>query len=432
MLVPGSANIADERMLLILCLATPALLLAQHTLIIPPAARSSASFSAESATRAYLASVPAAAHAKSDAYFEGGYWLILWNFVVSVGVSLLVLESRWSAGIRDLAERFTRFRALQIFLSFAAYTLVIYLLAFPFTAYEGFFRERQYGLMNQTFGGWLGDQAKALIVSLMLTGMVVVILFALVRRMPRTWPVWAALVAVVFLAFTALIGPVFLAPLFNKYSVLNDARLTDPILRVARANGIPATKVYQMDASKQSNRISANVSGFLGTERITLNDNLLNRSSPEAVLAVMGHEMGHYVLNHIYKLVFFFGVITCVAFTLLRASLRWSLERWGTRWQIREICDPAVIPLVVLLLSIFGFAFTPVNNTFIRTQEQEADMFGLNAVHQPDGFAEAALMLGEYRKLEPGPLEEVLFFDHPSGRTRIYSAMRWKKENLTR
>ena len=194
---------------------------------------------------------------------------------------------------------------------------------------------------------------------------------------------------------------------------LNDRRITDPILRVARANGIPATKVYQVDASKQSNRVSANVSGLLGTERITLNNNMLNRSSPEAVLAVMGHEMGHYVLNHVYKLVFFFGVVACVAFALLRWSLHWSLERWGMGWKIRGITDPAVIPLVVLLFSIFGFVFTPVNNSFIRTQEQEADMFGLNATRQPDGFAEAALLLGEYRKLEPGPIEEILFFDHP-------------------
>lgn len=403
---------------------------AQHPLNIPPAAQASPTFDPMTATRAYLATVPATDHAKSDAYFEGGYWLILWDFLVTAAVSLLLLYTRISARMRDTAERLTRFRGLQVFLYWVQYAAVTYLLAFPLTAYESFDRERKYGLMNQTFLAWLGDQAKALLISIVLTGILIVVLFAVVRKLPRTWPVWGGAFACLFLAFNALIGPVYLAPLFNKYTVLNDASITDPILSLARANGIPASKVYEVDASRQSNRVSANVSGFLGTQRITLNDNLLKRSSPQAVFAVMGHEMGHYVLNHIEKLVFFFGVVAIVAMMLLQWSLQRSLASWGARWGIRDLTDPAILPLVALILALFGFLFTPVNNTFIRTQEQEADTFGLNAARHPDGFAEAALLLGEYRKLEPGPMEEYIFFDHPSGRTRIYNAMRWKKENL--
>jgi STE24 endopeptidase len=184
-----------------------------------------------------------------------------------------------------------------------------------------------------------------------------------------------------------------------------------------------------MDASRQSKRVSANVSGFLGTERITLNDNLLNRCSPQAILAVMGHEMGHYVLNHVYKAILFFLIVVTIFFALLRRALEWSLGRWGLRWRIRGVGDVAVTPLAALWLVSFGFVFTPLNNTFIRVQEYEADMYGLNAARQPDGEAEADLLLGEYRKLDPSPLEEFLFFDHPSGRTRIYAAMRWKAEN---
>jgi STE24 endopeptidase len=117
-------------------------------------------------------------------------------------------------------------------------------------------------------------------------------------------------------------------------------------------------------------------------------------------------------------------------FAFLRWSLDWSLVRWGKKWQIRDVGDTAVLPLVVLLGSIFFFVLTPVQNTFTRTQEHEADMYGLNASRQPDGFAQAAIHLGEYRKMSPGPVEEWIFFDHPSGRNRIYDAMRWKAENL--
>jgi STE24 endopeptidase len=201
---------------------------------------------------------------------------------------------------------------------------------------------------------------------------------------------------------------------------------------MARANGIPAREVYEMDASRQTTRISANVSGFANTMRITLNDNLLRRGSPEEILAVTGHEMGHYVLNHIYKDLEFLLIVSVLGFAWLRWSLDWCLARWGERWNVRGIGDPAVLPLVALLGSIFLFVLTPVLNTQTRTDEHEADMYGINASRQPDGFAQAAIHLGEYRKMKPGPVEEWIFFDHPSGYHRILDAMRWKGENLSR
>jgi STE24 endopeptidase len=248
--------------------------------------------------------------------------------------------------------------------------------------------------------------------------------------LPRTWPLWGAIVAIVFFIFGILISPVYIAPLFNKYTRLNDPKITGPILSMARANGIGAKDVFEVDASKQSTRMSANVSGFANTMRITLNDNLLRRGSPEEVQAVMGHEMGHYVMNHIPKAILFFAVIIVIFFAYLRWGLAWSLARWGEKWQIRDVGDTAVLPLVALLASIFFFVLSPVSNTYIRVQEHEADMYGLNASRQPDGFAQAAIHLGEYRKMDPGRLEEWIFFDHPSGRNRIHDAMQWKAENL--
>ena len=177
--------------------------------------------------------------------------------------------------------------------------------------------------------------------------------------------------------------------------------------------------------------MSANVSGFGQTMRITLNDNLLRRGSPEEIQAVMGHEMGHYVLNHIYKdLLLFFPIVTVVTFAFLRWSLNWCLARWGEKWQICGIGDVAIVPLAILLFSIVGFVTTPIFNTQTRTEEREADMYGLNASRQPDGFAQAAIHLGEYRKMRPGSIEEFVFYDHPSGYHRIHRAMQWKAENL--
>jgi STE24 endopeptidase len=185
-----------------------------------------------------------------------------------------------------------------------------------------------------------------------------------------------------------------------------------------------------VDASRQTKRISANVSGLLGTTRITLNDNLLNRSSQASIEAVMGHEMGHYVLNHIYKMLLFLCIIIVMMLTLLRWSLGKCIEKFGARWQLTGVGDLAALPLALALISVCSFVSTPLFNTMIRTQEIEADVFGLNAARQPDGFADAAVQLSEYRKLEPGPIEEFIFYDHPSGATRIRTAMRWKAEHL--
>src|SRR5215469_13531644 len=398
--------------------------------VIPTAAQPSAHFDPQLAIDAWLATFSPAEKAKSDVYFEGGYWLVLWDFLYGVGVMLVLLETKLSARMRDFADRLTRVRWVQSLVYAIQFVVAITVLSFPLTVYEDFVREHKFGLSNQNFGSWFRDQAVGLVVAAVLAGIAIPILMGMVRRFPRTWPVWGTLVGIMFQIVVIVISPVFIAPLFNKFTPLQNSALKSQILSLARQNGIPASDVYQVDASRQSKRVSANVSGLLGTQRITLNDNLLNRCSPEAILSVMGHEMGHYVLHHLYNSVFFFSIVIAVLFALLRWALGRTLARYGMRWQIRGIGDLAVLPLAALILTVFGFVFTPIGNSFSRTQEFEADIFGLNAARQPDGEAEADLLLGEYRKLDPAPLEEFIFFDHPSGRTRIYAAMRWKAENL--
>ena len=398
---------------------------------VPLAAQPSTHFDAQAATDAYLAEIPAGARAKSDAYFEGGYWLILWDFLYGAVMYLLLLHFRWSAKMRNFAERIARFKPLQTLIYWMEFLIVTTILGAPLAIYEGYFRERQYGLATQTLGPWMVEQFEMLLVNMVIGGIAMMVLFGVVRRVPRTWWLWGAVVSMCFLVFLVMFGPVFVFPIFNKFTVLDDPRVTKPILSLAHANGIAADKVYGMDASRQTTRMSANVSGFGSTMRITLNDNLLRRGSPEEIQAVMGHEMGHYVLHHIAKDLLYFSVVILIFFGLLRWSLERALARWGERWQIQGIGDVAVLPLVLLLASLFAFVYTPFFNTHIRTNEYEADMYGLNASRQPDGFARAAIHLGEYRKMSPSRAEEWIFFDHPSGRNRIKAAMRWKAENLS-
>src|SRR5882757_2598478 len=242
------------------------------------------------------------------------------------------------------------------------------------TVYEGYFREHKYDLLNQTFGPWMRDQLVALGVNVVLGAILVIPLFALVRWLGKSWWLWGALLTIVFFAFVSLLAPVYISPLFNKYKMLEDSRIKDPVLSMARANGIPATNVWEFDASEQSNRVSANVSGFANTLRISLNDNLLKRCTLPEIETTMGHEMGHYVLNHAYKGLVMNGVVIVVAFAFVSWGIGLALARWGERWGLRGITDLAALPLAVMVFSVFFFGTTPVGNTITRTMEFEADM----------------------------------------------------------
>ena len=393
-------------------------------------AEATAAFDPEAATRAYLATVNGAARAKSDAYFEGGYWLILWGALVGIASDLAILHFGLSAKFRDWAERWCKWRWLVPALYTAPYVIAGTVITLAWSIYTGFIREKHYDLMNQSFGGWAIDQGKGLGVGIISGAILYVIVFAVIRNSPRRWWLWGALALSAFTALSIMIAPVFLAPMFNTYSEMKPGPLRDRIVAMATANHIPADHIYVFDASKQTKRISANVSGLGPTVRISLNDNLLSRTTPAQTASVMGHEMGHYVLNHIPKSIAAFTAIFLLAFWLLSRIAPAMIARYGPKWGVRGISDPAAIPVFGILVSVFAFAMTPVINTLVRINESEADAFGLNAAREPDGFAQTALAVSEYRKLEPGPIEEALLFDHPSGRTRIRMAMDWKAAHL--
>jgi STE24 endopeptidase len=382
------------------------------------------------ATQAWLATVPREKREKSDAYFEGGYWLILWNFLVVAGISIFLLASRISARMRDFAERITRFKPFQVTLYAIPYLLLTYVLSFPLNLYQNFYREHQYGLATQSFLPWFGEQLMGLGVTLIGGTLLLIVLYAVFRRAPRTWWIWGTIVTVIFLFAGTFISPVYIEPLFNTYKPVTKPEIREPILAMAQANQIPVTQVFEVDASRQTTRVSANVAGFLGTTRIALNDNLLKQCTVPEIRMVMAHEMGHYVLNHGAKLLTYSGIFILVGFALARTLFDAAVRRWGNKWRVRGIADPAGLPLLVLILSTFIFVVTPLSNTVVRVTEREADAFGINTAREPDGMAKVALKLGAYRKLNPAPLEEFVFYDHPSGRSRIRMAMDWKAANL--
>jgi STE24 endopeptidase len=216
-------------------------------------------------------------------------------------------------------------------------------------------------------------------------------------------------------------------PLFNTYRPVQDGPIKSAVLTMAHANGVPADDIYEFDASRQTTRVSANVAGIFGTASVRLNDNLLRRSSLSEIRSVMGHELGHYVLNHVYTGLAMMSLLIFAGFAFTQWALGHTLARWGEHWGLEGAGDVASLPLLGAVFSVFFLLATPVINTLVRMQEVEADRFGLNLSREPHGEAEVDLKLTEYRKPDPGPIEEWIFFDHPSTRFRIHDAMRWRE-----
>lgn len=383
----------------------------------------------EQATEALLATLDPETRARSERYTESGHWLDVIAFLYGLAVAWFLLGTGLSARMRDIAERARR-KPIQTILYAIQYVLVTTVLLLPLTVYAGYIREHRYGFSTQALGGYLSDRLIGLGLALAMFSVLLVVLYGVIRRAPRTWWIWGTGVSVVFLAILTFVAPVYLAPLFNRFEPLDEGPLKERVLAMARANGVPADEVYQYDASKRTTKMSAHVSGLFGTMRISMNDNLLERGTDAEIEAVMGHEIGHYAMHGASEYFIFFAVFLAFGFAFVKWGFERARTRWGARWDVRGIGDLAGLPLLGILLSVYSAVLSPVTVGFIRTNEKEADLYGLNAARQPDGFAGVILKLGEYRKVDPGPLEEWLFYDHPSARNRILMAMRWKAAQL--
>ena len=397
---------------------------------VPEQAIAGPTFDVDRATAAWLDTLSPEQRSLSDAYFEGGYWLQIWHLLYGLGVVAALLFSGFSRHMRDLAGRISKRSLINVAIYGAFFLVASFVLGLPLSIYSSFIREHQYGLSNLSLIGWFGEQLIELALTVVLGSVVISLLYAGIRRAGVRWWVWATGGAFLFSLFLTMITPVFIAPLFNDYKPLPDGPTRDAVLSLARANEIPTEHLAWFDASKQTTRVSANVSGLLGVTRISLNDNLLNKTSLPEIKAVLGHEMGHYVLNHQFKLTVYLSVLYGIAFALVRLGLERGLARWSPRLGLRGRADPAALPLLAGIFFIVWFLLTPLINTVVRTTEAEADAFGLNAAREPQGFAMASMRLSTYRKLSPGALEEFLFYDHPSGYERVHRSMVWLKENI--
>ena len=383
-------------------------------------------FDPEAATAAYLSALSPEAHARATAYTQGGHWLILWTAVIGVAAYWLILRSGVLVRLRDRMEA----RGVgPLWISAAVLGLALFaetVLNAPWVAWSDWAREKAYGLTSQGFVGWLAEYLVYALIAVVSSALLAVGVYALIRRTPRFWWAWSgALVSLVFIV-TMVVAPVFIYPLFNRYEPAPPGPVRDAVVALAEANGVPADRIFIYDGSRQSNRYTANVSGLLGSTRIAMSDVMFNKGADIAeVRAVVGHEMGHYVLGHGWWNAGFLSVMAVLAFFLVDRLFPLA-SRWLGASGVRGLSDPAGYPVLGAMILVLGMVGNPLSASFTRWAEVESDRFSLERAREPDGLARALVKTIEYRAATPGRLEEMLFYTHPSVGSRVRMAMDWK------
>jgi STE24 endopeptidase len=379
------------------------------------------SFDPAAATAAYIDSLGPDALARAAAYTAGNHWLLLWGTIVSAVVTWLVVRS----GVLDrvalrLSHRGSNLRAFAVGVVFFA---VSSLLTLPWALYEDWWRERGYGRTSQPLGDYLGQGVLAILVSALLGALFFVGVYALMRRAGRRWWLWSGGFVAVALAAFFLVAPVVIEPLFNDYRPVPSGEVSDALVKLAGQAGVPTDRIFVYDGSRQSNNFTANVSGLGGSARIAISDIAFKGASLDEVKAVTGHEIGHYVLRHVWRSIIVLSALAVLFFLLADWLFPWFALRFGSR---ATLSDPVGLPVLLFMASLFALLAQPVVNGLSRTAEAEADRYSLETVGLPDALASALVKTAEYRNPRPHLLQEFLFYTHPSVERRVRAAMDWK------
>ncbi|HVL43045.1 MAG TPA: M48 family metallopeptidase [Brevundimonas sp.] len=377
-------------------------------------------------TARWLATLSPEDTARAISYTQGGHWLLLWGAVVSIVTAWIIIRTGVLSGIRDRLERRRKRPKLVSLLVGVMYLLMSFVLTLPWSIYQGWWREKQYGLTSQPLTGWLTEAVIGTGISVVFMGLLIVALYFIIRHARRLWWAWGAGLTAVAVIFFLLVSPIFIEPIFNTYTPAPDGPVRDAVVELAHRTGTPDDKIYIYDGSKQSDRYTANVSGLFGSARVAMSDVMFAKGADIAeVKGVVGHEMGHYVHMHSLWMAGIMIVLAAIGFWLVDRLYPLAKRVLGAN-RVGDIADPAGLPVLVAILAVLELLSTPLQTTLIRTIEADADHFSMVHANEPDGLAKALIKTAEYRAPSPSAIEEFIFYDHPSVENRIRKAMEWK------
>jgi Zn-dependent protease with chaperone function len=342
-------------------------------------------------------SVPVEVPAPSDRavqYYESGNWLWVFDQVWSLALLVVILATGLSARMRDWAQRIGRhkwFFALAIY--FILFTLLTSIVDLPRVYYEEFVRQHAYGLSNQTLQKWATDTLITLGLACLIGPLVIWVPYLLLRKSPRRWWLYSTVALMPFIVVANLLAPIWIAPLFNEFGPMQDKALESRILALADRAGIEGSRVFEVKKSVDTKTINAYVAGLFNTKRIVLWDTIISRMNDRELLFVMGHEMGHFVLGHVWQLIAVTALLLLASFYVAYRSAAVVLGRYGRRFGFSTLDDIASLPLLLLLVSLFSLIVTPAIMAFTRHVEHEADRFGLEITQTNHSAASAFVKL---------------------------------------
>ena len=379
------------------------------------------SFDVEAATAAYIDGLGEEALAQAAAYTTGNQWLMLWGLLISAMVTLIIIRTGWLTKTDDKLSK--RGFIIRVFSISAVYLVVCEVLETPWSVFAGWWRETEYGRTSQPLMDFLSQGLLALAISALLFGLFMVAIYAFIQKAKRLWWLWGGTFSGVCVAVLMVVGPTYIAPLFNDYQPVPPGEVRDAVEAMASNAGIPTDRIFMYDGSRQSNNFTANVAGVGGAARIAISDVALDEATLDEVKAVTGHEIGHYKLGHVWDSVFLTIVIVMASFFIADKAFNAVARLFGAR---EDIGDPTTVPVLLFLVGVIGIFTQPMSNTLSRMNETEADHYSYAMVNLPDGMASALVKTAEYRNPRPGKLEEWLFYTHPSVEQRVRAAMEWK------
>jgi STE24 endopeptidase len=369
---------------------------------------------------------------KAVAYSRAAYALYFVSYALSLAALFILLRFGVAARYRDFAERATGKRWLQAFVFVPLLVLTIDIVDLPVRLYWHSLSLR-YEQSVQRWGSWLADWAKEELLGILFTLILVLILFAVVRRSPRRWWLYFWFAALPILLGIIFIGPLIIDPLFNKFEPLDreHPQLVDSIQQLTAHAGVPIARdrIFLMRASEKSNEINAYVTGVGASKRVVVWDTTLQKTSNDEALFIIGHELGHYVLGHVWKGFVFGAIALLVALYIIFRALHWALGRWGKDWHLYGLEDWASLAAFLLLLQVVMFLASPVVNGIIRMQEHAADVYGLEVIHgivpnSDEVAAHSFQILGEVDLSDPNPPAFIRFwlYSHPPLAERLVFA----------
>ena len=367
--------------------------------------------------------------ARAVAYATARHWLYLIDTLGGILLLLALLRLRVAVRLRAVAERISRRKLVQALIFTPLFGLTLAAAGLP-TEMWGERLSREYGQSVQGWGSWFGDWAKGQLLGLGLASVVVWVLYGLLRRSPRRWWLYSWLLSIPATVFLLFVAPRVIEPLFFEFEPLQATRpeLARELESVALRAGlsIPPDRILEMKASAKTRSINAYVDGFGPSQRVVVWDTSLAAATTPQILFIFGHELGHYVLGHIYRGIAFALAGLLLGLFLADRTARWALGRFGAGLGIRDAGDLASLPVLLLVFALLGLLGTPVGNAFSRRQEHEADVYGLEVIHGivPDpgqAAASAFQLLGAVDLDEPHPnrLIELWLYSHPSIAERI-------------